>query len=801
MADVFIFKPKHEVEYEKNLAEFIDFSSKLPPINDKYDYESNYWTKVGNFTIFGANSRQKNPEELMDESFLPFAKAYITYCGGGKSSIDVRLKALRAIHAACISESGVVEIDITKLTSGDFNKAAEAARKALGQGAAYQAGRGLANLLKFLIDYKLLSRFAWKNPILKPADQAVGDKADEDRQKKMPDENALMALAAITSSKTEDLSPRDINTTSSMSLMMSAPSRGSEPLYLKVDCIERQCISARKALEMEDGLTEDEVKGLIFDDMMKKKKAPNASGQSLTINELGNVVKGDSSSDTGEPSSPDDVKIEWDTEITVKGIRWFSGKGYGHENKWIPTVMYPVVEQAVERLQQQSKEAREFAKILEDSPNFPRHKLCPDVPEDQLLTMNEAALALGLDITTYGDPSIAANRVKLSTGRNQFLQRKGIERKDYVVNLRDLNKIVRDDLPEGFPYISFTKGDGVKVKWSESLYAGFANGFNNQKVTIQTELSIPTINTLNEDLAPTKKKSRTTGKSLSGTLSIFQRWGYGDLVITSHQLRHMLDTMAAVNGVDGEMRARWAQRSDPSHNRYYDHTTHEEYGADFIEEREKELAANEMVSQPQKASTQIQLQVATPRTIQELNTKASLSAHTTEFGMCITSYMSEPCTKYRDCINCNEHVCIKGDDGKCERIHQRLKNEKRLLEMDKKAVTDGIQGASQWYERRSLTVERCEELITMMENPEIKNGSLIKLADVEDVSLLDRAMDANGKKRLPEIVNYKRVQHAQEVSVNQMLGIEGEPADTSVGDEDIFFEGLDEMDELYFSED
>ncbi|GAJ72843.1 hypothetical protein JCM18904_3697 [Vibrio sp. JCM 18904] len=45
------------------------------------------------------------------------------------------------------------------------------------------------------------------------------------------------------------------------------------------------------------------------------------------------------------------------------------------------------------------------------------------------------------------------------------------------------------------------------------------------KSTISTELYIPTINTLNEDLAPTKKKNRTTGELATGVRSVFQRWG------------------------------------------------------------------------------------------------------------------------------------------------------------------------------------------------------------------------------------------------------------------------------------
>lgn len=194
------------------------------------------------------------------------------------------------------------------------------------------------------------------------------------------------------------------------------------------------------------------------------------------------------------------------------------------------------------------------------------------------------------------------------------------------------------------------------------------------------------------------------------------------------------------------------------------------------------------------------MQVATPRTLQELNTKATLTAHTNEFGMCVTSYMAEPCTKYRDCINCDKQVCEKGDDGKCERIRNRLKDERKLLKMDKKAVDDGIQGARQFYERRKLTTERCEQLLAMMEDPNIEDGSLIRLFNVEDVTQLDRAMDANGKKRLPKIENFQRIKANQRasVTVDEIIGIESNPESDT---DDELFDALDEMDSMDFFED
>ncbi|QFI39718.1 integrase [Moritella marina ATCC 15381] len=767
MPNSIVFTPKHEKQHKKNLIDFVAFAKQLPPLNDKCDYESAYWPKVGNFTKIGIGSKDRIEANQLDSSVMSFAKAYVTYQQTMKPTANtLQLYALRAIESACIAKRG--NLDIVTLKAGDFDRAAQSARDNMGSGAAYQAGAQLKNLLDFLIDKKIIKPFLWKNPIKKAKDMgSTGEEAEKRRQDKMPDDNALMALAEISSMKTELLSPRDVFTSSTMALMFCAPSRGSEPMYLKIDGLHEETMTVKRALEC--GYTLDELNEIVkIRELVsiKDEKVVNPSSVIVT------------SVDT-EKSNADKAGLSVDDEIKLYGLKWFSGKGFGHANKWLPTVIMDTAARVFKRLLAQSTQAREFSKMLEDSPDFPRHHLCPDVEEHQLLTKEQVSAALGLDLSSL-------EGTKKNNACNQFIKRKGVERKDYVVSLHDLNKIIRRDLPEDFPYIPFKTGEGkVKVKWSESLYTGFSNALNIKKSIIYTELTIPTINTLNEDLAPTKKVSKTTGAALNNTLSIFQRWEYGDLSMTSHQLRHMLDTMASVNGMEGEVRAKWAQRSDPKQNRAYNHTTPEEYGADFIEDSEKSIA-----TQNKTENTQIQVQIATPRTIQELNTKASLSAHITEYGMCTTSYLSEPCEKYRDCINCNEHVCEKGDDVKCERIRKKLKREEQLLRKDKKALDHGVQGAEQWYTRRNATVERCRQLIGMLTDPNIEDGALIKLANIEDVTLLDRAMDANGKKRLPKIENFQRVNN---VKVDELLGLELVEADD---EEQILMDEMDDMDYL-----
>lgn len=727
MSNILVFTPRHQLDIERNIQDFISFSQKLPPFNPDYDYHSNYWKGVGNFTVFGTSNQSRDPESELDATIIPFAKAYVSYGKNTKSAISNRFYAMRAINSACMLKHGFV--DIGKLGADEFDKAAEVALSKLSEGAAYQAGRGLELLLDFLISNQMVKAFSWKSPIRKPADNAIGEGADARRFKKMPDENALQALAKIFSYPVDTLSCRDITTTSIMTLLMSAPARGSEPFYLRYDCLNESSMKASRAVEL--GLSKECVELLI----------------------------------TRHPDFKDGVSLSTDPQVILKGISWYSGKGYGYDNKWIPTVMIDCVTAAIERLIVQSEEARSYARMLEESPSFPRHRLCPHVKEDDLLTSDQVALALGLDLSIYGE-----NTKQLLTSKRQLLKRKGVSSQDYCMSLKDLNVIVRKSLPPSFPYVEFKTSVNINLKWSQALFARFNNQMDSRKATIYTELFMPTINTLNEDLSPTKKVNRSTGQASSHTFSVFQRWDFSDLSITSHQLRHMLDTMAAVNGMEGDIRAKWAQRSDPKHNAYYDHTTPEEYGADFIEGRENEEERKGALATVTQSSL-IEVQVANPRTIQELNTKASLTAHSTEFGICIHSYMSEPCLKYKDCLNCNEHVCEKGDDGKCDRIRERLKKEKQLLKQDKKAVDELVPGAEQWYARRSLTVSRCEQLLEMLTDPGIENGALIKLKNMDDISHLDRAFDANGRKRLPEIVNYKRVNY---VSMKNLIG-DGDP--------------------------
>ena len=534
---------------------------------------------------------------------------------------------------------------------------------------------------------KILDLPDWKNPNKKPAEKSIvlDEESEKYRESKLPDEDAIFALADIFSRKESELSDRDIFVTSAVSLLLAAPERASELFFLKENCIyeEENPISLK--------------------------------------NDLASIAS---------------------EKERVLGLRWYAHKNYGYDIKYIPTVMISTVELAIERLKRLSEKPRQLAYLLETSDKFPRHDLCPDVSDDQLLTKEQVLLALGLDSSCYD------THIKANNAGNKFLSTRGLERKDNIYCLNDLNIILRSRLPEGFPYIPFKTGGGVKVKWSEALFTCFANQFNTQKPTVMSEFWMPHIDTLNEDLSPTKKKLR--GKDeLANVQSIFQRWGYGDYSLSTHQFRHLLNTIANTNGMDSILLAKWSGRADMKQNRVYDHTSVEERNYALVEMQRNELSLHE-------SDTTFNFQIATPRTLQELNTRTTLTMHTTEFGLCTHSYIDEPCLKYRNCLNCTEHVCIKGDKEKTKRLQDRLKKEKILWQKDKHAVEKNVTGAKMWLETRELTIQRCEQLVALLNDPNIENGTPLSLPATEERSHLDLAYQKAGRKRLPVIETQQR---------------------------------------------
>lgn len=634
------FSPKANLAASENLAEFIRMCrDDLTVFGAGLDWESIAWTKAANFTKLGVSARGFNESDRLDDKIIDFAKAYFRYQQGHHpTGTKNESKALRVLEAALIGAMG--SADISGLNFAVLDESAVLARAHYAPGAAYQCGRELQRLARFVSEKHLIPSDlrTWKNPIKKPSDITIqtGAKAKAAQEKRLPTQDALDALAEIFSNDPTD--PKDIFTSSTFAMTMCAPVRISEILDLPADC-EVEELDSRGCLQY--------------------------------------------------------------------GWRFYSAKGYEGDIKWIPEVMVPIAKEAVRRIFSLTAESRRLAAWIEEHPQkFYRHPNCPNVADDQLLTAEQAARAIG----------------------NVGLANTGLSSGNYVHTLNSLWEYVTNRQPEGFPWLNKEK----RIKYSNALYCMCRNLLRSQRGTSPVVLWAPSNNIFNNDLSPRESLQ-------SDHKSIFDRHGYkanngNRLKLTSHQARHLITTLANRGGLTQEQIAKWAGRADPKQNRVYNQMSEWEMVA-----RAEALDASLTLFGP-KGEVSLHVPVST----QEINLMERGAVHVSLWGVCSHDFIMSPCEKFRDCLNCEEHVCIKGggidSTAKLARIKMRLTQ----VEMDyaeaEAALNNGYAGADRWYEYHQKTRARLRQLVEILESPQIPEGAQIKLCDGKDFSHLRRVI-------------------------------------------------------------
>lgn len=647
MAEIFHFKPQSEIDAERNLLEFISkCKTDLKVFSNELDWDAWRWPKAANFTKSGANSRTKDEADKMDDAFIDFAKAYFRYQQGHKpTGAKNELKALRTIEAALL-QSGV-PASIHNLSLPILDKASQLMRDSYLSGSDYHGGRELERLAHFVTSKKLIAADlgGWRNPIARKKDEIqTGEKAKARREKKLPSEEALIAMAEIFAS--DPAEPKDIFTSCTFAMLMCAPSRITEVLELPVDC------------EVE----EVDSKGVL--------------------------------------------RYGW---------RFYAGKGFGGDIKWIPTEMVGIAKEAIKRLTKLTEESRKLAKWIETNPKkFYRHAQCPDVADDYPLNVEQACRALGFSIDKKFTPKDSLKFMGLPYG-------------DGENTLDSCWEYAMSRQPENFPWLNREK----KIKYSNALSCMRRNLINMQRSTSPVILWAPTNGVFNNDLAPRESLNS------DNHLSIFDRFHYrgadgSRIKLTSHQARHLLNTFAQGGGLSQLEIAKWSGRADQKQNRTYNH-----------------MSEYEMVAKAEALDTSLtlfgpsgEIEKHLPITIQEFNTMEKGAVHVTEFGVCVHDFTMTPCEKYRDCLNCHEQVCIKGENEKLIRIKARLSKVEHLFRAAENALKEGLSGADRWYEYHKNTFERLLKLVSILEHPDIEDGAQIKLCNDKSFCPLRRAIES-----------------------------------------------------------
>ena len=104
---------------------------------------------------------------------------------------------------------------------------------------------------------------------------------------------------------------------------------------------------------------------------------------------------------------------------------------------------------------------------------------------------------------------------------------------------------------------------------------------------------------------------------------------------------------------------------------------------------------------------------------------------------------------YRDCINCQEQECIKGDEQKEANLRKLEKETIYLLNEAKQALSEEEYGADNWVKHQSTTLNRIQAMLEILADPSLQDGTRFRL-DVSNAPLItnDLMQTINLTKRL-----------------------------------------------------
>lgn len=382
------------------------------------------------------------------------------------------------------------------------------------------------------------------------------------------------------------------------------------------------------------------------------------------------------------------------------GLRWAGSKGANDTIKWIPTVMTPVAEQAVANLQALSRPAQEIAAWYTENPtSMYLHEDVAHLRSRELLSPKEIAAILWGDETLRG----AANSWAQTT---QKLEKHAPDARSVAFAFKDVEQAVLSMLPDTFPYVP----GAPQLLCKDALVVVRVNEMHEAKATFRCMFTCADYGAIANALV-----------RHDGQPSIFDRFGYTEddgspIEINTHSLRHYLNMLAQMGGMSSAEIALFSGRKNEAQNRAYDHMTSDEVQAPISKALSQGFMSDLVISEPRQLVARSQF-----------SGLGAMAAHTTDYGYCLHDFAGEPCQVHRDCINCEEQECVKGEKHKEANLRASKAETERLLAVAKQGVTEEEYGADSWVAHQTKTLERIESLLAIYEDPSVPIGARIRL--------------------------------------------------------------------------
>lgn len=440
--------------------------------------------------------------------------------------------------------------------------------------------------------------------------------------------------------------------------------------------------------------------------------------------------------------APADLLDPWtDPETGEEGValRWFPAKGAAPQTKNVDILMSPIARRAHQRLYEISAPARALARWYEANPT--RMYLPPHLEylrDKSVIDIREAHAVL------YGDENIkASSSTSGPKNTRNFLKRNQIPvtrsaegirggGKLSTVAFADLEKAVLRQLPKDFPIIDAKTG----MKYSEALCLlrrnEFADGWG-------TGAMQPILQPVTRAMIYAALGNQESAQS------IFPQHGYAGLNgeplrLRSHQMRHYLNTIVRRNSctkskLTEEEIALWSGRKDISQNRIYDHQS----DSDSMHELEERLGFHSDTTPFGDISKRVFVRR------NQFGQIEKITAHLTDIGYCLHDYMQSPCPIAKNCIQCSESLCIKGNEHSRKALDMLYADSRALTLAAQRDAESGMQGADEWFQAHSEREELLRNLLEILDRSDVPDGTPIML----NVQTPSRIKEALARRPIP----------------------------------------------------
>jgi len=382
------------------------------------------------------------------------------------------------------------------------------------------------------------------------------------------------------------------------------------------------------------------------------------------------------------------------------GIRWPGSKRADDTTKWLPSHMAPLARKVIARLEKTSAPARVIADWYTKNPR-------------RLFLNDDAEHLRGVELVSAEDVSLILWGTSSSRrSATRWIKDHGLSpvrtvRRKFLYRFADVESAVLSLLPETFPEMPGAPG----LECRASLALCLMSELHAVRSTYTCMFQL-----VSQDDLYTRLGAQ------AHLYSIFDRYGYKEddgspIRVTSHAFRHYLNTLAQLGGLSNTEIAIFSGRKEVRQNRAYDHLTSDQVLAPIIKVTAGGFRTELLASTGRQLYTRSELL--------ELGKPAS---HTTEFGYCMLDFAAEPCQMHRDCVNCDEQECVKGEQHKEENLRRSRSEAEQALARARAALTDEEYGADKWVTHYVKTLGRIEELLSVLENPAVPIGARIRLA-------------------------------------------------------------------------